>query len=927
MERNEPFELYFMYIHFVLIGKERSKVGKSKNRRRKVHSKRYESAKTEKKNIFSKIMKGISKQNIFVKFPVLEKISDWLVKNNIYMISFFGTLFVLILLYITREIFPFGDRAYLRMDFYHQYAPYMKELYERIHSGQSLLFSWQNGFGLNFWALFGYYLASPFNLLILLWPADSIIEATNFFVVIKGALAALVSTFCLSRQFHTKRIGVAFFGCIYALSAYYLAYSCNIIWMDVFFLAPLVFYGIKRMAEGKGMEVYCVSMGLCALSNFYLAVILGFCCLLYFPLCLICKRHHTFKEVIKACGRFILGTVIAVSFAAIILIPAYLALKNTPSGGSTFPKEWESYFAFYEMLIRMAMNMTTNQNNGDLPNLYCSVLCAFLLPLYFSNQKIALRNKIGHGLIIVFLLFSFEWNVLDYIWHGLHFPNSFPARQSFFFIFLLIQMGYETFQKRRAIPKPAIIATMVIEIAGLILAWVDMGNSDIKKVLSVCLCSILWVLFYGVFFLIETKLYKPVFMISICLLLSAELVANTLITGMNSTVSREKYLEDDAVTAELLNYLYEKEGGAFYRMEEIDRKCVNDAAWDGYNGVSCFSSTIPGATKNFMEKMGHRTSNVSYSFQGATPFTTSLFGIKYIFSENRENLGMNYEETGLTLKSGELYLYENKNVLPLGMVVQSPLLEDMFFTEKNPFENQNQFVSELLQRPASLYTALVKEIVRPDDSFQLAAGAQKPQELTAAGAVKFSVPGNRQAFIYVTSYLDEIKVTEFAGEAVQGEEKEYDDLKFKRILDLGISDKDRVFVVSSEEAKDTLNLYAYMMNQEVLEDVISKLRENSVQIQSVKDTSVKAYTNGDGGRLVFSIPYDSGFRIYMDGEETECKPYLDAFVSCSVPAGEHEIEIKYMPPGFVLGSIISVFGMIAMVLVILRYRKNVLKKG
>ncbi|MDD6733821.1 MAG: YfhO family protein, partial [Lachnospiraceae bacterium] len=212
-------------------------------------------------------------------------------------------------------------------------------------------------------------------------------------------------------------------------------------------------------------------------------------------------------------------------------------------------------------------------------------------------------------------------------------------------------------------------------------------------------------------------------------------------------------------------------------------------------------------------------------------------------------------------------------------------------------------------------------------SFSLAAGAQKPQELTAAGAVKFSVPGNRQAFIYVTSYLDEIKVTEFAGEVVQGEEKEYDDLKFKRILDLGISDKDRVFVVSSEEAKDTLNLYAYMMNQEVLEDVISKLRENSVQIQSVKDTSVKAYTNGDGGRLVFSIPYDSGFRIYMDGEETECKPYLDAFVSCSVPAGEHEIEIKYMPPGFVLGSIISVFGMIAMVLVILRYRKNVLKKG
>lgn len=901
-------------------------MGKSRNRRRKVHSKIYESAKTDNKNIFSKIINRISKQNIFMKFPVLEKISDWLIENNIYIISFFGTLFVLVLLYITREIFPFGDRAYLRMDFYHQYAPYTKELYERIHSGQSLLFSWQNGFGLNFWALFAYYLASPFNLFILLWPGNGIIEATNFFVIVKGALAALISTFCLSRQFHTKRISVAFFGCIYALSAYYLAYSCNIIWMDVFLLAPLVFYGIKRMADGKGMEVYTVSMGLCALSNFYLAVILGFCCLLYFPLCLICKRHNTLKGILRACGRFFLGTVIAVSFAAVILIPAYLALKNTPSGGSTFPKEWESYFAFYEMLIRMAMNMTTNQNNGDLPNIYCSVLCAFLLPLYFSNQKIALRNKISHGIIILFLLFSFEWNILDYIWHGLHFPNSFPARQSFFFIFLLIQMGYETFKKRRAIPKPAIVATMVLEITGLIFAWVDMGNSDLKKVLSVCLCSILWILFYGVFFLIEKKLFKPVFTISICLLLSAELIANTMITGMNSTVSRDKYLEDDAVTQELISFLNEKEEGSFYRLEEIDRKCVNDAAWDGYNGISCFSSTIPGGTKTFMEKMGHRTSNVSYSFQGATPFTSAFYGIKYIFSENQENLGINYEETKLNLKSGELYLYENKNVLPLGMVVNSPSQEEELFTGKNPFDNQNILVSNLLARPVQLYAALVKEIVRPDDSFDLAAGAQKPQELSTSDAVKFAVPRNRQAFIYVTSYIDEIKVTEFIGDSVQGTEKKYDDLKFKRVLDLGISNKDRVFVISSEEAKDTINLYAYMMNQEILDEVISKLQENTVEIQSVEDTFVKAHINGDGGRLVFSIPYDSGFRIYIDGEETECKPYLNSFVSCSIPSGEHEVEIKYVPPGFVLGVIISVFGMIAMVLVILRYRKHVLKK-
>ncbi|MCK9350692.1 MAG: YfhO family protein, partial [Clostridiales bacterium] len=43
--------------------------------------------------------------------------------------------------------------------------------------------------------------------------------------------------------------------------------------------------------------------------------------------------------------------------------------------------------------------------------------------------------------------FSFNLNILDYLWHGFHFPNQLPARQSFLFIFVLLTFGITRAEK------------------------------------------------------------------------------------------------------------------------------------------------------------------------------------------------------------------------------------------------------------------------------------------------------------------------------------------------------------------------------------------------------------------------------------------------------------------------------------------------
>ena len=67
-----------------------------------------------------------------------------------------------------RRIYPFGDRCFLRVDLYHQYMPFFMELRRKLTEGGSLAFTWNGGLGVNFLALYAYYLASPLNWLLLL---------------------------------------------------------------------------------------------------------------------------------------------------------------------------------------------------------------------------------------------------------------------------------------------------------------------------------------------------------------------------------------------------------------------------------------------------------------------------------------------------------------------------------------------------------------------------------------------------------------------------------------------------------------------------------------------------------------------------------------------------------------------------------------
>ena len=93
---------------------------------------------------------------------------------------------LLLLFYISRAVFPIGEGSVLILDLNGQYVSFFEELRNKLLGGGSLLYSWSRTLGGEFLGIFAYYLASPFSLIVCLFPARFITEALLLMFMLKA---------------------------------------------------------------------------------------------------------------------------------------------------------------------------------------------------------------------------------------------------------------------------------------------------------------------------------------------------------------------------------------------------------------------------------------------------------------------------------------------------------------------------------------------------------------------------------------------------------------------------------------------------------------------------------------------------------------------------------------------------------------------
>ena len=74
--------------------------------------------------------------------------------------------------------------------------------------------------------------------------------------------------------------------------------------------------------------------------------------------------------------------------------------------------------------------------------------------------------------------------------------------------------------------------------------------------------------------------------------------------------------------------------------------------------------------------------------------------------------------------------------------------------------------------------------------------------------------------------------------------------------------------------------------------------------------------------VLLTIPYNKGWRITVDGKETNIIELQNVFMGIKLEKGEHIIRMKFIPRGYMVGGAISTVGIIVFVLSILRMKNG-----
>lgn len=824
--------------------------------------------------------------------------TKYLKKNNrgAYLAAFLIPLLICVIICIGNEVYPFGSQCILHVDMYHQYCPFFVEFLNKLRSGGSLMYSWNLGLGSDFVSLYAYYLASPLNWLIVLWPSGYVIEFMTVLILVKIALSGLAFFYFLrvhfglvgkDGRFHScTMLPALVFSTAYALSGFVAAYSWDIMWLDCIALFPAIMAGLELLVRERKVILYYVSLSVCIFANYYISIMICIFLVFYFVLLFLRegrpvsgdkRKHWRFS----ALGRFTLCSALAGGTSAVLLLPEIAVLSVSGSAGEGFPVKAEWYFGILAELGRGATAASVYTSNDHWPNLYAGAFALLLVWLYLLNRRISWKEKIPRFLMLGFFLISFAHNQLDYIWHGMHFPQSLPGRQSFLYIFMLLSMGYATVRKWKGTRLWHIIVSVVGAIA-LLMAASTVGDESVTEPYAYIVTALL-IAAYGILMLV-VKLVgtRPGRIVARFAMAAAviELGVNMALTGFSVT-SRTSYTEKQKDYRALIKLAEEREGeNAFFRVEDTGRKTKNDDALYGYASGTIFSSLMNLDVSHLYQGLYMEGGKNFYSHNGATPLTSGMFSVKYYLSNSSMD-----EDIYRTLvgQSGTSYLYENKYWLPLGYVIDQETIEGW--------------------EPERTYR------LRSINAFAAAVGGGK-NLLDRVYCDSQEEPGSTTVTIaqdgYYYATYDSCSSDTLTVKRSDGWSRRYSKTTHRYLIELGTCHAGDMVEITNRKEEEIF-FSVYRMNEETLRQAYENLSRQTFTPDEVSDRTIRGHIDvKEAGRLILSVPADMGWSLRVDGEPAEISAWQNALIGVDLAPGGHEIELHYTTPYFREGLAISI---------------------
>ncbi len=813
-------------------------------------------------------------------------------KKVLYLGSFIGPILILFIVAFLANYIPLGKYSFNAFDAYYEYPAFFGELLNNIRNGKSILFTLHAGMGTNFLSIINLYCGSPLNLLALFFKKENIYLFYTILVYLKIGLSGLFMYVYLNHlgTKYKDSIWNLVFSFIYALSGYAMAFLMHVMWMDIYFLLPLVILGLENLILKDKNIFYVIILTSIILINYYLGFMVCLFLVIYFLYYTLVNNCFNKNNIFK----FLKYSIFSGMLAAVVLVPTIFSLLNGRLASLNIKNLFSlDIFTLFSQVYNMTIGSFIIQDNYNFGSttIFVTLFVLVLVIMFFFNKKINKREKLVTLGVLLFFVLSFSFTLIDYTWNMFQQPIWWSHRYQFVFVFFLIKIGYNSwcnFEVNRVKPlfKSLIVVVFMFLVLGS-LAYKLKGLGLHDTYILLALISI--VLFFGYLFFLKIKY---VFMILIIL----ELGLNTYHTlKINKGYP---YLEMVNKYNERVNTL-RNINDKFGRLLTLDGY-ENEGLMYSFNSLELFSSSYNIKGANFIDKVN--ISKISLNHQKVlnyNPSILSFLGVKYLIGDS------NYYECHDSV-------CVNNEALPIGFMVSKELID--LKLDKDYKKNINNIYSYLVGDEIELFNKVNEDNV----SFKNVSWSKEKGF--------YDIKENPELTIEYKALKREIVI--FNNINVIN-----DKVKFY-VNNQEYKSKDNLIVLEKDDNLKIVYNYDSYLNYS-LDDYLFSLLDEELYLKNIKlikekssfeylntDKILKGSIDSSGGYFMFTIPYDKGLKIIVDGKKVDYVKAMETFVGFKLEKGKHTIEVQYIPSGLKLGLFISLGAFLGMLLDYLRKRKR-----
>lgn len=775
--------------------------------------------------------------------------------NTLKNVAFYATCFafsiaLFVALAAAGHVYPFGDNSFLTNDLKYQYIDFFA-WFRRVLLGEAnLRYSFSQGLGMNTWGLYSYYLASPFNLLCVLFPADKLTLFVFAITALKLGCIHISSAWYVQKRFDLSKPAAFLLSLSFTFCSWTISNLRNPLWIDCLILLPICAYGCHELIHKRRMIRLVIATALNVMFCWYTAYIsILFLCIFVLVefIDYVTEEGFSWKLMLDRALRFAGAIALGLLLSAWTFLPTVLAMSK---GGPVLALGPLLKTSLKSLIRGFLPCMWVN--NESTPQFYCGIIMMLLAVSLLVNRTVSIKTRIATLVVTITLIASSVLSPLEYIWCGMRVPNGFYSRTAFLLSFFALWAAGYALQKLNERPtlrrahRPAIIMPLLA-------------------------------------------------LTAIELFTNAHVMWNQLYTGY-SEETNSAYV---ATATNTITAIQGQDSASFYRIDRTttraDSAALNEGLALGYNQLSSYSSANNPQAIALLNSLGY-SSVGEFSTRYAEPILAvdALLGVKYVIAE--------HAPVGYTampkLAGAANSVYKNPFVLSLG-IAASKDIQNCTLDGENPFEKQNDLYGKILGRKIELYTKI--EATQAVDSQNL-----RQWNVT--------VPSGSIGYLYINkdtaagSYWP-VALT-IDQQTIENEAWRFDN-NIRQIA--GASDSTSQHTVSIGVAEGYTDMpqdnepVFYALNLEVFEQIIGELKASEFVPTIFEDGKIEGeYTAEDDGNLLLSVAYDEGWTATINGAAAELAPAADKGLSClSVQKGANRIVMTYKTPGALAGLAMS----------------------